>query len=119
MRVLCILSMDSGIYCPREMSDVIHGEKLLMENCIHAVYARARVLSAESAARMEAREEYTFIDSNEIELRGKAFGVKPRDRAVLCKRFEIRTRQVEINREIGAVLIKSELNGIFSVPPRS
>lgn len=62
------------------------------------------------------RGKYTPIDSDKIELRESTLGVKPRGRAVLCKRFEIRARKVEINRKIGTVLINSELNGILLIP---
>jgi len=103
MRVLCVLSMDSGIHCPRD--DVCVTRKRRWK-IARAPYPR-RVRGGEA-------RRCTFIDSDEIELRE---GVRRLNRAVLCKRFEIRRRQVEINREIGAVLIKPELNGIFPIPP--
>lgn len=77
MRVLCILSMDSGIYCPPWMSDVAlcgvpaRGGKLLIENRMHVKRL------ARGDHDVCTRRKYTSIDSNEIALRESILGVKP------------------------------------------
>lgn len=88
-----------------------------MENCMHVARARARARLTRGI-RVWKRGRNTLLLIPTKLNSAEAFGAKPRDRAVLCKRFEIRTRQVEINREIGAVLIKPELNGISPIPPQ-
>lgn len=97
--------MNSGIYCTLDEWRYI------------VRHASGEVADRKSYARRPRRtnalENALLLILTKLNSVG-AFDVKPCGRAVLCKRFEIRARQVEINRKIAAVLINSGLNGLSS-----